>query len=102
MRIALLVPTLVIGGVERVFTNLANGLHELGIEVDLVVGKAGGDMGKHVTGGIRVFDLGCDRMLMSVPKLARYLRTRAPDALIAAMTHSSAAAVLARALHARM
>ena len=96
MRIALLVPTLVIGGVERVFANLANGLLELGVEVDLVVGKAGGDMGKHVAGGIRVFDLGCDRMLMSVPKLARYLRARAPKAIIAAMTHSSAAAVLAR------
>jgi glycosyltransferase involved in cell wall biosynthesis len=96
MRIALLVPTLEVGGVERVFTNLAHGLHSQGIEVDLVVGRAEGDMGRHLESSIRVFDLGCDRMLMSVPKLARYLRARAPEALIAAMTHSSAAAVLAR------
>jgi glycosyltransferase involved in cell wall biosynthesis len=96
MRIALLVPTLEIGGVERVFTNLASGLHEQGVEVDLVVGKTGGGMGQHLGSGIRVFDLGCDRMLLSVPRLARYLRARAPEALIAAMTHSSAAAVLAR------
>jgi glycosyltransferase involved in cell wall biosynthesis len=98
MRIALLVPTLEIGGVERVFTNLASGLHEHGAEVDLVVGKTGGGMGQQLGSGIRVFDLGCGRMLMSVPKLARYLRVRAPEALIAAMTHSSAAAVLARAV----
>jgi glycosyltransferase involved in cell wall biosynthesis len=98
MRIALLVPTLEIGGVERVFTNLASGLRERGVEVDLVVGKTNGGMGQHLDGAIRVFDLGCDRMLNGVPKLARYLRTRNPKALIAAMTHSSAAAVLARAV----
>jgi glycosyltransferase involved in cell wall biosynthesis len=98
MRIALLVPTLEIGGVERVFTNLAHGLHERGVEVDLVVGRIGGAMGQHLDGGIKVFDLACDRMLRSVPKLAGYLRARAPEALIAAMTHSSAAAVLARAV----
>lgn len=98
MRIALLVPTLEIGGVERVFTNLAHGLHERGVEVDLVVGRAGGDMGRHLESGIGIFDLGCDRMLLSVPKLARYLRARDPEALIAAMTHSSAVAILARAI----
>lgn len=96
MRIALLVPTLVIGGVERVFINLAQGLREWGVEVDLVVGRAGGDLGRQLASGIQVFDLGCDRMLTSVPKLATYLRSRSPDALIAAMTHSTAAAVLAR------
>lgn|ERR1019366_1579042 len=96
MRIALLVPTLEIGGVERVFINLAQGLHERGVEVDLVVGRAGGSMGRQLGNGIQVFDLRCNRMLTSVPKLASYLRSRDPKALIAAMTHSAAAAVLAR------
>ena len=96
MRIALLVPTLEIGGVERVFINLANGLHEAGIEVDMITGSAGGDMGRDLGTGIRLFNLDSERMLKSVPKLARYLRTRTPHALIAAMTHSSAVAVLAR------
>ena len=81
---------------ERVFINLAHGLHDRGVEVDLVVGRAGGDMGRQLGSGIRVFDLDCGRMLTSVPKLASYLRRREPEALIAAMTHSTAAAVLAR------
>jgi glycosyltransferase involved in cell wall biosynthesis len=98
MRIALLVPTLEIGGVERVFVNLAHGLHEQGVEVDLVVGKTGGGMAQHLDGRVKIFDLGCDRMLSSVPRLAGYLRARHPQALIAAMTHSTAAAVLARAV----
>lgn len=95
MRIALLVPTLVIGGVERVFANLANGLHDQGVEVDLVVGSAEGEMRALVQPGINLFDLQTKRMLLSVPGLAQYLRSRTPEVLIAAMTHSSAAAVLA-------
>ena len=97
MRIALLVPTLVIGGVERVFANLANGLLHQGAEVDLVVGSAGGEMSAILQPGINTFDLRSKRMLLSVPRLAGYLRARNPEALIAAMTHSSAVAVLARA-----
>lgn len=97
MRIALLVPTLEIGGVERVFVNLGNGLRESGIEVDMVVGRTGGGMGRHLEAAISVYDLKSDRMLTSVPELARYLRARNPNALIAAMTHSSAVALLARA-----
>jgi len=98
MRIALLVPTLEIGGVERVFINLANGLNDCGIEVDLVVGSAGGEMGAKLPAGIQVFDLRSKRMLASVPRLAGYLRRRSPDAIIAAMTHCSAAAAMARAV----
>ncbi len=98
MRIALLVPTLEIGGVERVFANLANGLSQAGTEVDLVVGRAGGGMGMVLDKQIEVFDLTSDHMMRSVPRLAKYLRARRPEAMIAAMTHSSAAAVVARAM----
>jgi glycosyltransferase involved in cell wall biosynthesis len=97
MRIALLVPTLEIGGVERVFANLANGLHQAGTKVDLVVGRAGGGMGMVLDKEIEVFDLRSDHMMSSVPRLAKYLRARKPEVMIAAMTHSSAAAVVARA-----
>jgi len=98
MRIALLVPTLEIGGVERVLANLANGLHQVGAEVDLVVGRSGGGMGMVLEKEIEVFDLASDHMMSSVPRLAKYLRARKPEAMIAAMTHSSAAAVVARAM----
>lgn len=98
MRIALLVPTLEIGGVERVVANLANGLHQGGAEVDLVVGRAGGEMTRFLDARIPVFDLESGHMMSSVPGLVRYLRAREPEGMIAAMTHSSAAAVLARAI----
>ena len=101
MRIALLVPTFEIGGVERVFANLANGLHKSGAEVDLVVGRSGGDMGMVLEKEIRVFDLESHHMMRSVPRVASYLKAREPQAMIAAMTHCSAAAVAARAISGR-
>lgn len=98
MRIALLLPTLEIGGVERVFAHLSNGLRQCDVEVDLVVGRAGGAIGAEIEKDVRIIDLGADRMMRSVPKLASYLRSRQPEALIAGMTHSTAAAIFARAL----
>lgn len=98
MRIALLVPTLEIGGVERVFANLANGLLQSGAEVDLVLGRGGGEMKMFLDDGIPIFDLESDHMLRSVPRLAKYLGAREPEAMIAAMTHCSAAAVIARSI----
>jgi glycosyltransferase involved in cell wall biosynthesis len=98
MRIALLVPTLEIGGVERVFANLANGLYQCGTEVDLVVCRAGGDMGMVLEKDIHVFGLESDHMMRSVPKVAKYLLARKPEAMITAMTHCSAAAVVARTI----
>lgn len=98
MRLALVVPRLDFGGVERVVVNLANGFREQGIDVDVLVGRSGGDMTSHLKDNIRVVDLESDRMLHAVPKLAKYLRRQQPDAIIAAMTHCSASAVAARAL----
>jgi glycosyltransferase involved in cell wall biosynthesis len=98
MRIALLVPTLEIGGVERVFVNLAKGLHECGTEVDLVAGRSGGAITAALGKEIPIFNLRSERMMRSVPRLASYLKRRKPEAVIAAMTHSTAAAVAARAV----
>jgi len=98
MRVALLTPTLEMGGVERVFVNLANGFYQRGIETDLVAGTTAGSMGAFLDGNIPMFDLASSHMIRSVPKLAKYLRHRRPDALIAAMTHSTAAAVAARTI----
>jgi glycosyltransferase involved in cell wall biosynthesis len=98
MRVALLLPTLEIGGVERMFANLANGLHQCGVEVDLVVGRAGGDLGAVLENDIQVFDLGSNHMTRSVPGVAKYLHARKPDAIIAGMTHCTAAAVAARSI----
>lgn len=96
MRIALLVPTLEVGGVERVFANLATGMHERGNEVEVVVGSAGGAMTALVEKDVSILVLGSKHIMRSVPRLANYLRSRKPEVLIAGMTHCSAAAVTAR------
>jgi glycosyltransferase involved in cell wall biosynthesis len=98
MKIALLVPTLEIGGVERVFVNLAKGMRECGAEVDLVAGCAGGAITVALDKEIPVFSLRSKRMMRCVPRFATYLKQRRPEVVIAAMTHSTAAAVAARAI----
>jgi glycosyltransferase involved in cell wall biosynthesis len=69
-----------------------------GVEVDLVAGRAGGGMAVALESEIRVFDLQSDRIMASVPRLVAYLRARNPEAIVAGMTHCTAAAVLARTI----
>jgi len=84
-----------IGGVEIVFANLANGLRERGVEVDLVLGQAGGDLVRLLEMNVHIWDLNCTHMITGIPAVVRYIRTREPDVVIAAMTHCTAVAVLA-------
>jgi glycosyltransferase involved in cell wall biosynthesis len=97
-RLAIFVPTLQYGGVERVMLNLAAGFAQRGFKVDLVAADARGHLRKNVPERVRVFDLTSSRVLTSLPGLVKYLRRRRPAALIAAMDHSSVVALWARAL----
>ena len=97
-RVAVLVPTLETGGVERVAVELAHGLHSIGCEVDLVAGNANGALRPVVSDQVNVFDLRCSRMLFGIPALCSYLRKRHPAGVIAAMTHASLVALWARSI----
>jgi glycosyltransferase involved in cell wall biosynthesis len=97
-RIAVLVPTLETGGVERVAVELAHGLHGIGCAVDLVAGNGNGALRPGINDSIRVFDLKASRMLTALPAFCRYLRNERPQAVIAAMTHSSLVALWARGI----
>jgi glycosyltransferase involved in cell wall biosynthesis len=97
-RLAIFVPTLQYGGVERVMLNLAAGFAQRGFEVDLVAADARGHLRKNVPEQVRVFDLASSRVLTSLPGLVKYLRQHRPVALIAAMDHSSVVALWARKL----
>lgn len=85
---ALFLPDLEFGGVERVTLNLASALLERGHRVDLVLARAGGDMLGEAPGRARVVDLGCRRVLRSVPRLARYLRREKPRSLVLVNNHA--------------
>lgn len=97
-HIALFVPTLGYGGVEKVMLSLARGLAERGFRVDLLAGTAEGEFRSQVPAGVRLIDFGRRRVLATLPALVRYLRRERPTALLAAMDHTNLVALWARKL----
>jgi glycosyltransferase involved in cell wall biosynthesis len=93
--IAFYLPTLTGGGAERVIVNLARGIHERGLPVDLVVARTEGELVDQVPDGVRLVDLGGRRVLRSLGALAGYLRRERPRALIASMSHANVVAIWA-------
>jgi glycosyltransferase involved in cell wall biosynthesis len=96
-RIALFLPDLPVGGVERVFANLARGLQELGVDVTVVVGDASGPARSLFPDTVAVTDLRVSRSARALPGLVGYLRRARPDALISAKDHTNIVAIAAAA-----
>lgn len=84
-RIAIVLPSLAGGGVERVVLSLARGFLAGGHAVDIVLRRARGELLGHVPGGARLVNLGCERLSAVPLAFARYLRRERPDAVIANM-----------------
>ncbi|MGB9620048.1 MAG: glycosyltransferase [Armatimonadota bacterium] len=97
-RIALFLPSLGIGGVERVMLNLAGGFVKWGASVDLVLVKAQGEYMRRIPPGVRVVDLQASRVLVSLLPLVRYLRRVKPDGLISAKDYANVVAIYAKFL----
>lgn len=96
LHIALLLPSLEGGGVQRALINLATGLKQNGLSVDLVVGKAAGPFKELVPAEVRIIELGGSGMLARLPMLIRYLQKERPDCLMSAQYHVNLTAILAR------
>lgn len=92
--IALLLPDLRPGGVERVSLRLAESLLGHGYRVDIVLMSAQGELLSQVPRGARVIDLGVTGLLRLPWPLARYLREKRPHALRVAMWPLTVAALL--------
>lgn len=75
---------------------LIEGFIARGYEVDLVLASRTGSLLPLIPAGVTVFDLGSPRLRHVVGGLARYLKTRRPDALHAMMWPSPVIAVVAR------
>ena len=97
-KIALFLPSLDIGGVERVMLNLATGFVKWGASVDLVLVKAGGEYMRQIPPSVRVIDLQASRVLVSLLPLVRYLRRVKPDGLISAKDYANVVAIWAKLL----
>ena len=97
-RIALFLPSLGIGGVERVMLNLAAGFVKRGASVDLVLVKAQGEYLHRLPTNVRVVDLHASRVLTSLFPLVRYLRTERPRGLVSAKDYANVVAIWAKLL----
>ena len=96
--IAFFLPSLVGGGAERVIVNLAQGIIERGIRVDLVLAAAEGALLDQLPSAARLVDLRAPRVLRSLVPLARYLRRERPRVLISSMGHANLVALWAAKL----
>lgn len=88
------------GGVERMVLNLLGGVCAArpDLAVDLVAVKAGNVPRERLPNGVTLVDLGLRHSTLAAPALARYLRRRRPDALLAAKDRAIRSAMVARHL----
>ncbi len=98
IRVALFHPSLINGGIPRVFVNLARGFLEHGLAVDMVQATPDGGFRDQVPAGVRLIDLNASRALTSVGPLVRYLRQTRPNAMICGAIQTNIAAVWAKRL----
>ncbi len=92
---ALFLPSLPVGGAERMMLNIAKGLSDMGYSVDLVLVKAEGDFLDEVPDSINIVDLDASRVLTSLPSLVTYLRREKPNVLLSTITPTNVVATWA-------
>lgn len=100
-KLAFFIPTLEVGGAERVMVNLLRGLHDHGLEVSLdllITVKTPSPFFEELPSSVRIIDFTKKRVSRSMLRLIGYLRREKPDALIASMNHTNVIAAAAHAL----
>jgi glycosyltransferase involved in cell wall biosynthesis len=100
--IAFYLPGLHGGGAERIILNLAQGMAERGLPVDLVLSAATGPLLDQLPASVRLVDLGASRVLLSLGPLARYLRRERPRVLVSSLSHANLVALWAARLAGRV
>ena len=97
-RIAFLIPTLGLGGAERVALSLIDHFVGQGHEVDLLVMRDDGQLLALLPPQVRLFALHTPRLRNLMGPLMRYLRAERPDSIQAFMWPVTSIAVIARIL----
>ena len=92
-RICFFAPNLAGGGAERVVSILAANFAKNGYRVDLVLANATGPYLSDIPSSVTVIDLKCKKMLFSLPKLVKYIRTYRPTLMFTSQMHSSTIAI---------
>lgn len=96
--IAFFLPSVRGGGAQRVIVNLAQGITERGLPVDVVLATADGVFLDQLPPSVRVVDLGVRRLLRSIGPLTAYLRRERPRVLVSSMSHANLVALWAARL----
>jgi len=96
--IAFFLPSVRGGGAQRVIVNLAQGITERGLPVDVVLATAEGVFLDQLPPTVRVVDLGVRRLLRSLGPLTSYLRRERPRVLVSSMSHANLIALWAARL----
>ena len=99
--IAFFLPSLRGGGAQRVIVNLAHGIIERGLPVDVVLGAATGVFLDQLPPAVRLVDLRARRLLRSIGPLSGYLRRERPRVLVSSMSHGNLVALWAARLAGR-
>lgn len=94
IKLILFIPNLSGGGAERVFVNLAEIFTERGIDVELVVGNAVGELAPFVK-NIKVIDLQSSSVIRSIIPLIRHIQKSKPNIILSGMAHANLAAIIA-------
>jgi glycosyltransferase involved in cell wall biosynthesis len=97
-KVALFMSSLSGGGAEQAMINIAHGLSELDLSVDLVVTRAKGPLLDKIPEGVRLVDLGVSRIANSLIPLTKYFISEKPYAMLSAMRSPNVIAVWARLL----
>jgi glycosyltransferase involved in cell wall biosynthesis len=84
------------GGAERMMVQLATGMADRGIRVDLVLAHAVGPYLKDLPDTVRLVDLGRGATAAALRPLIAYLRRARPDVLLSTLHHTAVVAALAR------
>ena len=95
-KIAFFLSALDGGGAERVMINLASGLIEKGVDIELILSKAEGPYLAQIPSNVPIIDLQKERLIQSLPALITYLQKNRPTILITALEDASLIAIWAR------
>lgn len=96
ITMAIYLPDLTGGGVERMKIILAGAFIKRGYDITFVLNKAEGELMSLLPPSIKVVSLDAPRTLGALPKLVAYLRRDRPDILLSSMGHNNIISLWAR------
>jgi len=94
-KIALFLPSLEVGGAERVFVSLANAFAEKGYSVDFLLVRLSGPLSADLSDKVNIIDLNKSRGLKCFNPLIKYLNTAQPQVLFSSLTHLNLVSIIA-------